>query len=483
MGVTACLFLFSHHLAAAVDPEWKFDATTQRAYEMVLNLQTAEVHQLIPQPQTAQEHYVTALAEALELLISGDSEKFTDYEDRFEQRLERKTKLNTPDDIFLQAEIRIQWAFVYFKFGHEFDAALNLRQAYLTVAEIKRRFPAFQAIKKTEALLEVIIGGVPEKYDWILGLLNIQGSTEAGLLDLESLRSAGHPLSLETDMLYALVQSYVLQQTAVGLSTMDNIVGRYPTNRLALFLGASLAIKNSQGEVALDYLRRLDHQPSGLPIYFADYLKGEVYLYKAEYLNSITSFRWFINHYKGQNNIKDSHYKIGLCYFLNGNENDAQALFKQAKSLGKEITEADKYAARSLAEIEEPHVKLTKARYFTDGGYYDEAGKILESIQAAELPTIRDQAEFQYRKARLDHKTNKLASAKLYYHKTIELNGTEEWYFAANACLQLGYIALAENDPSGARGYFIRALSYKKHEYKNSIDTKAKSALAHLDRK
>lgn len=314
-------------------------------------------------------------------------------------------------------------------------------------------------------------------------MLNIQGSTEAGLNDLEVMRSSGHPLSLEADMLYALVQGYVLQQTAKGMNIMDKIIARYPTNRLALFLGASMAVKNSQSEAALEYLKRLEQLSSGLPIYFADYLKGEVYLHKAEYLNSITSFRWFINHYKGQNNIKDSHYKIGLCYFLNGNENDAQSVFKQAKSVGKEITEADKYAARSLTEIEQPHIKLTKARYFTDGGYYDDARAILESIVPLELPTLRDQVEFQYRKARLDHKTNNLTSAKSYYHKTIELNHTEEWYFAANACLQLGYLALAENDSTAARDYFIRALSYKQHEYKNSIDTKAKSALAQIDRK
>ena len=88
------------------------------------------------------------LAEALELLITEDGEKYTEYEDRFEQRLERKTKLNTPDDIFLQAEIRMQWAFIYFKFGHEFDAALNLRQAYLTTAEIKETIPDFSSHTK-----------------------------------------------------------------------------------------------------------------------------------------------------------------------------------------------------------------------------------------------------------------------------------------------------------------------------------------------
>jgi hypothetical protein len=88
--------------------------------------------------------------------------------------------------------------------------------------------------------------------------------------------------------------------------------------------------------------------------------------------------------------------------------------------------------------------------------------------------------EFYYRKARLAHKTNQLSAAKLFYNQTIDQNGDENWYYAPNSCLQLGYIAMADNDKAAARQYFTRALTYKKHEYKNSIDSKAKSALAQL---
>lgn len=468
--------------AAAPTQEWKFDPISQKAYDLVLNLQTVEAYALIPNPQTPQQHYVLALGEALELLITEDGEKYTDYEDNFEKRLERKLKLSSPDELLLLAEIHMQWAFVYLKYGHEFDAGLNLRQAYLTTQELKKRFPDYQAIKKTSGMLEVIIGSVPEKYNWVLSLLSIEGSINAGLAELESIGNSEHPLGQESGMLLALVKGFVLQQTDSAVVEARRILAAHPGNRLALFLGGALAIKNSQSEEALFLLNSLGTKHAGLPIYYAEYLKGEIYLHKAEYMNAIAAYRWFINHYKGQNYMKDANYKIGLCYWLDGRANDAYAVFKDAKTIGKEATEADKYAARSMADDEMPHIGLTKARYATDGGYYDNARKILDSLKPAQLPSKRDQVELAYRRARLEHKTQHLDEARKLYKQTVDINGTEPWYFAPNACLQLGYMAWADNDKETAKNYFTLALSYKKHEYKNSIDSKAKSALAQLKR-
>ncbi len=164
--------------------EWQFTPTTQKAYDLIMDLRTADAYELIPQPKTIQEHYVIGFGHAVELLISEDPKQYSDYEAHLDQVMSLKIKPNDPNELFLLAETHLQWASVYLKFGHEFDAASNLRQAYLTAQEIKKKFPNYQAIHKTAGLLEIIIGSVPEKYGWVLGLLNMEGDIDTGIAEL-----------------------------------------------------------------------------------------------------------------------------------------------------------------------------------------------------------------------------------------------------------------------------------------------------------
>ena len=491
-ALTVCLFLcvvclavssagHGNVLPVTPDQQWRFSARAQQAYDLIFDLDFRGVHQLLPAPKSTDEAYVIALAEAVELLLEEDSKKYTVYEEHFLANRERKAKHGSPEDVYFHAELAIQWAFIYFKFGHEFDAALSLRDAYNTTAQGRERYPRYDALKKTAAMLEVIVGSVPEKYNWVLSLLGFEGSVSKGLSLFDEVHESSSPLRQESDILHAMVRCYVLQQTSEASALFEPLLHNHPSS-LVSFVASAVAIKNAENEKALRLLLPLDTLTS-LRVDYASYLLGEVYLCKAEYANSITSYRKFLRHYKGQHNIKDAYYKIGLCYWLNHDINDATAAFEVARNSGREVTEADKYAARSLAEEEYPHIALTQARYLTDGGYYDEALRLLGSIASSELVTTRDRIEFHYRFARLEHKMYKLESAKQNYLKVIELNGKENWYYAPNSCLQMGYILAYEMDYGQAEEYFEMALSYKKHEYKNSIDTKARSALAQLKRK
>jgi len=477
-AVSACLLLFCVSLHAQDLP---IDGPHQAAYRSALNLDPQGALLNIPDASSVAGIYVASLAEALELLVTEDREKFSTYEERFLDRLDKKPKSSSGSHQFLQAEIRLHWAFVYLKFDHEFDAALRLREAYQIAEACRMKFPEYLPIRKTSGLLQVMVGSVPDKYNWILNLLSMRGSVATGMTELKEVAASSGPLSFEGTILHALVQGFILSKPEEALKEMQQVLAENKHNRLVLFLSASLALKSGLNEIALEMLTNLSHAKQGIPLYYADYLRGEAFLHKGDYGRAISAYRWFINHQPGQNYIKDAHYKIGLCHLLEGKKEETLAWFADAKSQGKESTEADKAAGWSLAEVVMPNVKLLKVRHLTDGGYYREADALLSTISDRDLSHKKDKVEYSYRKARLAHKMNR-PEAVTFYLETVKMAGDEDWYFAPNACLQLGYIYQSQNRPQDAADFFKQALTYRRHAYKNSIDSKARSALAQLGR-
>jgi hypothetical protein len=477
-AVLVCLFLLS---LPVVGQDLVFDSNLQQAYDFALTLNTEEALKKIADETLAQAAYVASLAETIELLVTEDNTKFAEYEERFLKRVDRNLSGTTRDYQFVQAELRLQWAFVYLKFGHELDAALRLRQAYVIAEGCREKFPDYLPIRKTTGLLSIIIGSVPDKYQRVFSLLNMNGSVSAGLADLNEVSLSNSPLALESKILFALVEGFILTRPESALEHIQQILAKQKDNRLLLFFSASFALKDSQNDLALQMLDGLSSSRQGLPLYYADYLRGEAYHRKGDYLNSVASYRWFISHQTGENYLKDAYYKIGLNYLLHGNENDALDEFNEARTKGKEATEADKAAASALAEKNIPNIMLLKVRHFTDGGYFSQAEKVLAKMTSDDLIQKKDQVEYYYRKARLAHKMNQPGAVDLYL-ETIRLTGQDNWYFAPNSCLQLGYLYQSQGKVKEAEEYFLRALSYRRHEYKNSIDSKARSALAQLGR-
>ena len=97
------------------------------------------------------------------------------------------------------------------------------------------------------------------------------------------------------------------------------------------------------------------------------------------------------------------------------------------------------------------------------------------------FPDVYDKAEFNYRSARVFQKLNQNALAIEFYSRAITLSKENDFYFGAVSYLQLGYIYQVLNNRALAIANFRNALNYPTHEYKNSIDNKAKAALNELN--
>jgi tetratricopeptide (TPR) repeat protein len=288
---------------------------------------------------------------------------------------------------------------------------------------------------------------------------------------------------VEAGILYYTIKGLINQQFPEAIQGILASLQQQPENKLLLFLGTNLLMKDARSEEALGFIKTLDQQTSGLPLHYIDYLHAEILLQKGEYDRAISHYLRFAAAYRSENFKKDAYYKISLAHWLNGNTDHAKRYFEKARKTGRSVAEPDRVAAAQLEEGRLPNAKLAKVRLATDGGYYTEARKLIDQIKLSDLTSLKEQAEYYYRKARLEHRTGNLAGAKVLYDQTISMAGQQPWYFAANASLQMGYICMDEKRFADAETYFNRALAYKKHEYKTSIDGKARSALETLKAK
>jgi len=464
--------------------DWKFDADLFKAYEAVINLHPEKANELLARYNGNALHktYVQTLNETLQILITEDHARFAEFDERFKARIKTlEGQPVTAESLFLQAEIHLQRGFCYLNLGQEVNAVLSIRKANQLVTDSQKKFPSFIPIKKTAGAIQVMVGSVPDKYQWFMSLLGMKGSVTVGQRLLTELRNSASSLNTEANILYFAVKGFINQEFAEAATGVNDCLLEQPGNRLLLFMGVNMLIKDARSDEALQLIHRIDKQTQGLPMHYINYLRGEVLLQKGEYVQSIEAFKKFIAFYPSISFKKDSHFKIALNYWLLDDARNAQLYFDKAKTTGSAKAEPDKYAAYQLETGSFPNKKLSKVRFSTDGGFYKEATEILQSISPLDLPTAKDQTEYYYRKARLAHRTGELHAAKLFYQQSIDMTKNNPWYFGANAALQLGYLAKAQKDFISARKYFELALSFQRHEYKNSIDSKAKTELELLN--
>jgi len=480
-----CFFLSAANLLAAPDPVWRFSEEMQKAYRLVLNLQPDKAQEILSKINSPAEQlhkiYVLSLSETVDILITEDQKRFDQLEVNFHQRLQHIDNLpESADKLFLEAELNLQKGFNLLNMGQNINAVLAIRRAYNSAQECIKKYPTFVPIKKTYGVIQVMIGSVPDKYHWFINLLGMRGSVATGQKILQELRDSNSSLSTEATILYFCIKGFINQQFAEAAVGLNECLKDQPENRLVLFIAVNMCMKDAQSERALEYMTTLEKHNQGLQMYYIDYLHAEALLNKGEYQNAVNYYQKFLNGYRSQSFKKDAHYKIALCYWLQNNEAEAKVYFEKAKTIGREQADPDKNAAMQLEENKLPNAKLLKIRFATDGGYYKEAQQIIKSIQFSELHSLKEQTEYFYRLARLAHKTEEFSVAKIYYEETIKVAKENSWYFAPNAALQLGYIYRDQKDFEKARKYFELAMSYRKHEYKSSIDTKSRSALDQL---
>lgn len=481
------LFLLMPMLTDAQDFTWT--PGLQRAYADLQKLDNQSAQATVAQESASNgvRIFVDDYADMLKLVTSDDDQLFSAISDREDDRLDALKQLDatSPWQRVLLAEVRLHWAFVKLKFGKEMSASWDVIRAYKLLAENQKRFPAFLPTYKSLGTLHIMIGSVPDSYAWVASLLGLHGNVRQGQQELVRAQQDA-TFGLEARLIDLMVRAYVLKFSATDGQTLTQLVSDHPDNLLLHFFGATIEQKNGHSERALAYLstRPMGKKYLSLPV--VDNILGDIYLQKGQYATATAHFQQFLSTYKGRNFLKDSYYKLFLCHWL-ADKGDATGLpyLKKVTTVGRTTVESDK-AAQKFADAylqkgaSSNQKVLMRARLASDGGFTDSALAYLRPYNEAAFPLTVEKAEYTYRMGRIFQRRNDTDVAIPYLNRSLVLSEPDQLSFGATSALQLGYIYQQKNDRPRARSFFQKALNFKRHEYKNSIDNKARAALSQL---
>ncbi|MDJ0365411.1 hypothetical protein QMK33_09615 [Hymenobacter sp. H14-R3] len=462
-------------------------AAASRAYAELLKLKVGTCRQLLAaEPARAPSTLLVAdCADFVELLISQDARR---YEPTVAAQSARLAALDAAPPGALRdytlVEIRLHQALAQLVFHHEVRGAWNLRQTVLLAQAAAQRYPAYLPIRKTLGLCQFGIGSLPEGYHWFLRLLGLRGSVEEGLRNLSLAAAQAHDFQPESRILLALIREAYYKKGEESLAVASQLAREQPDNLLFSYLVISLYKRQHHGDEALAAYRARPTGPAYLPLAYLHHLVADLLLYRGDYAGSTAENQQFLRDFQGEYYRKDAAFKLYLAAWLGGAPvATTEACRQQINWAGPLTIEEDKYAQRFYHDAQPLNATLTRARLLTDGGYYVQALSTLQQFRLTTAMPVRDQLEAPYRRARVWQGLARPDSARADYLRTLRRAaalGQPAYYFAPQAALQLGYLALAAGQRPAAKAYFEQAMAFPEHEYKNSTDQKAKLALRGL---
>jgi tetratricopeptide (TPR) repeat protein len=487
------LILSLHLMVSSAQGHFTWTSLAQEAYQKTLQLRFAEANTLLIQLEQQEPDNLIALHIAnyqdfLRVYINEDETEFNRLEPSKDRRLRRIKQSGDPDSpwyLYLQADIRLQWALARLKFEEYGTAFLEVNKAFALLSQNAERFPDFLPNQKDLGILHAMVGTIPDGYKWAVEWLShMEGSIQQGQAELEEVIAAiqaGEPFIFEEEAyaLYAYLMLHLNNDDASAWSIIQDSRLNPRTNLLACFVMANVAMRTGHNDQAIELLLNRPRGSAYHPFPYLNFMLGTAKLQRLD-PDADAYLRLFLLTFEGRNFRKEARQKMAWHYLLQGDTIAYRQQMRQVQREGLTIVGGDAAAQREAEVGLIPHPALLRARVLFDGGYFDRADAILTRTPASSLYNDRDQLEYTYRRGRIAHAQGNFLSAINFYQRTIEKGRRASWYFACRAALEIGHIYEEQGEKQKARQWYETCLSIKPDEHRTGLHQAAKAGLERL---
>jgi hypothetical protein len=458
----------------------------KQAYKDIMSLRFDRAETLLSiektiSPDNPYTTYLENYIDFLKVFISEDSEIFDTAESSKQYRIQIIESISdtSPYKRYLLANMNLQWAVARLKFNEYFSAAIEINRAYRLIEANIEEFPEFYPNKITHGVLQIMLGLVPEKYNWILDLIAMKGSVEKGTQELYQVMKTEISdtnfayLKEETLFYLGFIEVNINPDKSQTEELLSEIIPLSDSSLLFSYLSINILTKTAQNEKAEIIFKKIQNKNQFYPFYYLDYLYGEFCLQKLDLVNARQYYSKFLKNFKGKNYIKDCWRKMAWSYLLEEKTENYSQIISNVGTYGYKDIGKDKDAFLEYETGRIPNINLIKARLLFDGNNYLKADSVLNTITTSEL-NFNQQLERTYRKARIKHKTNNIAKAKTLYKSLVLSSDLTTEYYPANSALKLGEIYEREDSLKMAEFYYNKCSNMNFIQYENSIKSKAK---------
>ncbi len=467
---------------------YEFNSTCQQAYMEITKLKLANGQALINKAKQQNPNNLIPLAlenyvDFYTLFFNEDPVQYKRYKKNVSARID-KLKEGPESSPFHQYYLSMAYllkAGVQMKFGEKWNAGWDFKRGYNYIKSNKKDFPTFAPNDLLYGPMQAIVGTIPSGYKWVANLFGMKGSVKTGMKLINNFTESSDPWARlffnEAAFLNCYLKFYIENDKDGVFEFIQRKKLDVVNNHLFSYMAANLGIHNKMSDYAERILLNMNRSAEYLQTNAFDYQMAMVQMNKLDLKDAAVYLERFVGQFKGKTFIKDAYLKLSWCYYLQGNKQAAEIARKKVLEKGSTDAEPDKKAQKDAKAGIYPNVVLLKARLLSDGGYHTQALAVLKGYTKESFNKTEEQLELLYRYGRIYDDLHKDTEAIQYYNQTIELGKERTEYYAARAALQAAQIYERQGKKSQAIAYYQKCLDMDDHEYKDSIDQRAKAGI------
>jgi hypothetical protein len=405
---------------------------------------------------------------------------------KFSRDFDRRLKMidsgpdNSPYHLFIRGIMNFQAAAVRMKSGERWDGGWQFRRAFGDIKKNQENFPSFTPNLVCSGLMKSAVSVIPDNLKWLGSLFGVKGNLNQGIAELEKFLTLHDETSElfrnEAIFYYVFIKFYLQNEKTQVFNFLKQENPDLKNNHLFTFMAANLHINNQEAAIAESIIkeRNLSDEYLNTPIWNLEL--GYTRLYHLE-ADAPVYFKKFLEEFKGEYYAKDVLQKLSWHYYIHDDMKEADYYRQLIGKRKDDHSEADEQAGKEQVLKEWPDKLLLQVRLLNDGGYYQEALRLLYGKKASDYTNPASQLEFLYRVGRLFDDSGNHEKAMGYFRQVVIMGKNSKEHYAARAALQLGLIYEERKDCAAANAWFNTCLHMKDHDFKNALDQRAKAGI------